>query len=205
MHLTQANTLSSASFLEAISSTKQVAASIAEEAQDKVMKVHANEPTMERAEDIGMLTTGDNTTASEFNDIEHQPGPEKSALSEAHSQPTSPETTQGRWGDSTCEMCAIVIEYLNFTCGSRGHIQTVTSALIEGRWKCDTCDALNREHSRRCLVCRKDEAQPVLGLPSDSWECPDCMTKHNKRSRVCHVCIGVVTRGAGWDSRIPRR
>ena len=105
LHLAQANTPSSASFLESALSTKRAAASLTEAAQDVVVKVHANEPTVERAEDIGMLTKGDNTTASEFSDIEHQPGPEQSALGEAPGRPPSSATTRGHRDGRDCEMC----------------------------------------------------------------------------------------------------
>ena len=43
---------------------------------------HHNEPEATRAESNGMVTKGNNTTASEYSDIEHQPGPEKPAVLE---------------------------------------------------------------------------------------------------------------------------
>lgn len=117
-HLAQANTPNSASFLEPALFTKRAAVIIAQETQDKLTAMHTNEPIVERAENTGMLTKRDNTTASEFSDIEHQPGPELSASNDTQSRPPSPERAQGYRNERDCELCEIVTEFATVTCGS---------------------------------------------------------------------------------------
>ena len=104
LHLAQANTPNSASFLD--------------EANKKI--IYTNEPVVIRAEGAGMLTKGDNTTASEFRDIEHQPGP---------------EGTSEHMDDQECEMCDIRTQCAMVTCTSCSRRDRVGHTTAKGYWK----------------------------------------------------------------------